>query len=58
MKGKPQPPFGLDMGFDDALARFIGTDPEELAESVASAKEKRKPPKRPPPKEEHEKSLD
>jgi hypothetical protein len=52
MKGqKPLPPFGLDMPFDEALRRFIGTDPEELAENVATAKKRREPPEQPPPKE-------
>ena len=46
MKGKPQPPFGLDMPFDEALARFIGTAPAEL-EQVAGPKKERRP-KSPP----------
>lgn len=52
MKGKSTlPPLGLDMGFDEALRRFIGTDPKELAENVATAKEGRQPPKQSPPQE-------
>ena len=50
MKGKtPLPPLGLDMGFDEALRRFIGTDPKELAENVAASKKGREPPKQSPP---------
>lgn len=48
MKGEREKPFGLDMPFSDALRRFIGTSPKELAENVATAKEKRGPPKRSP----------
>ena len=52
MKGKtPLPPLGLDMPFDEAVRRFIGTDPKELADNVAAAKEKREPPEQPQPKE-------
>lgn len=47
MKGQREKPLGLDMPFDEALERFIGTDPREVAESQARAKE-RGPPKRPP----------
>lgn len=42
MKSKPQPPFGLDMPFNEALARFIGTAPAEL-EQVAGQKKERRP---------------
>ena len=52
MKGKsPLPPLGLDMGFDEALRRFIQADPKELAENVATAKERRGPPEQSPPDE-------
>jgi len=52
MKGKsPLPPFGLDMDPDEALRRFIGTSPKELAENVAASKQKREPPEQPPPEE-------
>jgi hypothetical protein len=46
----PDPAFGLDMPFDEALKRFIGTDPKEVEESIGKAK-KKKPPgsKRKPP---------
>lgn len=47
MKGQREKPLGLDMPFNEALERFIGTDPREVAESQARAKE-RGPPKRPP----------
>jgi hypothetical protein len=56
MKGKTQPPLGLDMGFDEALRRFIQTDPKELAENVAAEKKKREPPKLSPPAEVDDKS--
>lgn len=49
MKGKTQPPLGLDMGFDEALRRFIQTNPRELAENVATSKGKRGPPGQSPP---------
>lgn len=47
----PEPPLGLDMPFDEALKRFIGTDPREVEAGVARAK-KKKPPgrkRKPPP---------
>lgn len=48
MKDPREKPLGLDMGFGEALRRFIGTDPKE----VADAKEKRGPvPTRPPRKQ-------
>jgi hypothetical protein len=49
MKGKAQPPLGLDMGFDEALRRFVQTSPKELADNVAAAKKGRGPPKQSPP---------
>lgn len=49
MKGPNEKPLGLDMGFGEALRRFIGTDPKELAENVAASKERRGPPKQSPP---------
>jgi hypothetical protein len=39
----PEPPFGLDMPFDEALKRFIGTDPEEVETNVKKAKQKSPP---------------
>lgn len=46
----PEPPFGLDMPFDEALKRFIATDPREVEDNIKRSK-KRKPPggkKKPP----------
>lgn len=51
MKGQREKPLGLDMPFDEALERFIGTVPSEVAESQARAKE-RGPPERPPGEDE------
>ncbi len=48
MKGSPEKPLGLDMEFGEALRRLIGTDPAEVAENVATAKQKRGPSPRPP----------
>lgn len=45
MKEPREKPLGLDMPFDEALARFIQADPKELP-----PKPKRRPPKEPPPK--------
>jgi hypothetical protein len=56
MKGKTQPPLGIDMGFDEALRRFIQTDPKEFAENVAAEKKKRGPPEQSPPVEVDDKS--
>lgn len=39
----PEPPLGLDMPFDEALRRFIGTDPRELEASVKRSKKKKPP---------------
>ena len=53
MKGKKQErPLGLDLPFDEALRRFLGTDKAEVEEGIAQAKEKRPPPdgQEPPPK--------
>lgn len=51
MKGPMEKPLGLNMDFDEALRRFIGTNPKELAENVAAAKEGRGPPEQSPPSE-------
>jgi hypothetical protein len=40
---KPISPFRLEMDPDEALARFIGTKPDEVETSIAKSK-KRKPP--------------
>jgi len=34
----PEPPLSLDMPFDEALKRFIGTNPDELEESIERSK--------------------
>jgi hypothetical protein len=39
----PEPPLGLDMPFDEALKRFIDTDPKEVEASVKRAKKKKPP---------------
>lgn len=39
----PAPAFGLDMPFDEALKRFIGTDRKEVEESIGRAKKKKPP---------------
>jgi len=49
MKGPNEKPLGLDMDFGEALRRFIGTRPSEVAENVEAAKEKRGSPKQSPP---------
>ena len=47
---KPAPPFGLDVGFDEALERFAQTKPSEVEASIERGKQtkplsgKRKPP--------------
>ena len=40
---KPEPPFGLDMPFDEALKRFIGTKPAEVEANIKRAKKKKPP---------------
>ena len=47
MKGQREKPLGLDMPFGEALERFVGTDPREVAESQKRSKE-RGPQKQPP----------
>jgi hypothetical protein len=39
----PEPPFGLDMPFDEAMKRFIGTDLKEVEASIGKAKKKKPP---------------
>jgi hypothetical protein len=39
----PEPALGLDMPFDEALKRFIGTDPKEVEVSIGKAKKKKPP---------------
>jgi hypothetical protein len=38
---KLQPKLGLDISFDEALARFVQTDPAELNEAIESSKRER-----------------
>jgi hypothetical protein len=40
---KLDPPLRLDMSFDEALSRFVATNPEEVDESVQRSKTKRPP---------------
>jgi hypothetical protein len=46
----PEPAFGLDMPFDEALKRFIGTDPKEVEASIGRAKKKKPPGNKAKPK--------
>ena len=46
----PEPPFGLDMPFDEALKRFIGTDPKEVETNIKKAKQKNPPGSKKKPK--------
>jgi hypothetical protein len=40
---KLDPPLKLDLGFEEALSRFVATDPEEVEESIERSKKKRPP---------------
>lgn len=40
---KTEPPLKLDMGFGEALERFVGVKPKEVAESVERSKTKKPP---------------
>jgi hypothetical protein len=43
-KGKKHPsPFKLKLGFDEALERFIRTDPKEVEENIRRSKTKKPP---------------
>jgi hypothetical protein len=50
MKGEREKPLALAMGFDEALRRFIGTNPSDLPDSIKLKKKER--PKPPPVVEE------
>lgn len=39
----PDPPFGLDMPFDEALRRFVSTDPNEVEDNIKRSKKKKPP---------------
>lgn len=47
MTGKQDKPLGLDMDPDEALARFIGVDPDELPDHVKLRQGKGPPERRP-----------
>ena len=47
-KRKTEPPFGLAIGFGEALRRLAKTDPKEVAESIERSKQKRPPGNEPP----------
>jgi hypothetical protein len=43
-KGKKlDPPLRLDLSFEDALSRFVATDPKEVVENVERSKKKKPP---------------
>jgi hypothetical protein len=39
----PDPPFGLNLPFDEALRRFIATDPNEVEDSIKRSRKKKPP---------------
>jgi hypothetical protein len=43
-----EPPFGLDMDFEEALSRFVATKPKEVEASIERSKKKRPPRDGPP----------
>jgi len=42
-KRKLEPKLKLDLDFNEALERFVQTDPEEVKESIERAKQKKPP---------------
>ncbi|WP_374309151.1 hypothetical protein [Methylocella sp.] len=57
-KGKKlEPPLKLDMDFGEALERFTGVDPREVAESVERSKQKKPPENEPPRRPERKQSV-
>jgi hypothetical protein len=54
---KLDPPLRLDMSFEEALERFIGTDPKEVDESIERSKTKRPPQDLPPRRPGRSKSI-
>jgi hypothetical protein len=44
-----EPPLKLDLSFDEALSRFVATEPKEVVESIERSKTK-KPPQDVPPR--------
>jgi hypothetical protein len=47
-KRKLEPPLRLDMDFNEALSRFVATDPKEVDESIERSKTKKPPGDGPP----------
>lgn len=45
MARKNEPPLYLDMNPDEALERFIGTDPKEVEKLIKASKKRKPPPK-------------
>jgi hypothetical protein len=46
---KMEPPLKLDLSFDEALSRFVATEPKQVDESIKRSKAK-KPPQDTPPR--------
>jgi hypothetical protein len=42
-KRKFEPSLKLDLGFDEALSRFVATEPKEVVESIERSKTKKPP---------------
>lgn len=53
----PEPPFGLDMPFDEALKRFISTDPREVDANISKSKKKKPPGTKPGGKKVDQKNV-
>jgi hypothetical protein len=47
-KRKLEPPLKLNLSFDEALSRFVATEPKEVAESIERSKTKKPPQDEPP----------
>jgi hypothetical protein len=47
-KRKLEPPLKLDLSFDEALSRFVATEPKEVVESIERSKTKKPPQDKPP----------
>jgi hypothetical protein len=45
---KLEPKLGLDMGFGEALERFIQTEPREVGDSIERSKKQKPPGDKPP----------
>lgn len=57
MMAKQEKPFRLDMDFDEALKRYIGTDPREMAEPTKPVRQKERH-KRLRPRQSSERKID